>query len=88
MVFALLVFPVVQPSVLCMTYVLYVTIPAWWVANVILLPCICHCTNRLMKVARERLKHIFKATAFFEGTDSDPRKHEFVKTLLVRECHL
>ena len=42
---------------------------------------------RLMKVARERLKHIFKETAFFEGTESDPRKHEFVKTLLVRECH-
>ena len=50
--------------------------------------CICHCTGRLMKVARERLKHIFKATAFFEDADSDARKHNFVKTLLVRECHL
>lgn len=50
--------------------------------------CICHCAvSRLMKVARERLKHIFKHTAFFEGTESDPRKHEFVKTLLVREHH-
>ena len=39
-----------------------------------------------MSAARERLKHIYKATAFFEdGDHEDPRNHPFVRILLVGE---